>query len=126
MNASKVPVLIPVQMVGDLRIFTSAYHYTATGSQPGAQFELHGSRQAFTGPPRKADAATPPPPLPPINGLSNLRVEKSEIGVDVSFSRFGALYQLTISCDDPDKDPRCSPPIAASIALGLVYLGGGQ
>ncbi len=125
-NASHTPVMVLTQPLGDLRVFINAYHYTMTASQPGAQFELHGSSQAFTGPVAQPGAAAVPPPLPPINGFANLRVERSEVGIEVSWNRYGALYNLTISCDDPAHDPRCTPPLATAIALASVYVGGGQ
>lgn len=125
-NASKVPVMLLAQDIKDLRVFPNALHYTATGTQPGLQFELHGTRQAFTGPVTRLDQRKPRIAPPIINGFANLRTEKSEVGMEVSWTRYGAYYHLTVSCDDPDHDPRCTPVGATAIAMASVYIGGGE
>jgi len=65
-------------------------------------------------------------PATPAGEISNIVVERTEYGVDVSFSRFGSVYNLTIACDLPDTDPRCSDASAVSTAKGLQILGGGE
>jgi hypothetical protein len=125
-NSGKVPVMLLAQDIRDLRVFPNALHYTATGTQPGLQFELHGTRQTFTGPVTRLAPGRPRIVTPTINGFANLRTEKSEVGTEVSWSRYGAYYHLTISCDDPDHDPRCTPVGATAIAMASVYIGGGE
>lgn len=65
-------------------------------------------------------------PATPAGEISNIVVERTEYGVDVSFSRFGSVYNLTIACDLPDTDPRCSDASAVNTARSLQVLGGGE
>ncbi|MEO0880179.1 MAG: hypothetical protein AAFY22_10765, partial [Pseudomonadota bacterium] len=49
-------------------------------------------------------------------------ITRSEYSVDLSFSRFGAGYVLSLLCDDQDTDARCTEDdyiteLASSMAL---------
>lgn len=55
-------------------------------------------------------------------GLTNIRTERTEYGVDVTFSRFGAAYNVTFICEGA---PNCAEAEAIAFAAGLVLIGGG-
>ena len=55
-------------------------------------------------------------------GLTNVRTERTEYGVDVTFSRFGAAYNVTFICEGA---PNCAEADAILFAAGLVLIGGG-
>lgn len=55
-------------------------------------------------------------------GLTNIRTERTEYGVDVTFSRFGAAYNVTFMCEGA---PNCTEADAIAFAAGLVMIGGG-
>lgn len=55
-------------------------------------------------------------------GLTNIRTERTEYGVDVTFSRFGAAYNVTFICEGA---PNCAESDAILFAAGLVLIGGG-
>lgn len=55
-------------------------------------------------------------------GLTNIRTERTEYGVDVTFSRFGAAYNVTFICEGA---PNCAEADAIAFAAGLVLIGGG-
>ena len=55
-------------------------------------------------------------------GLTNIRTERTEYGVDVTFSRFGAAYNVTFICEGA---PNCAEADAILFAAGLVLIGGG-
>lgn len=44
------------------------------------------------------------------SGPDSIRSERTEYGREVSFNRYRAAYSVTIECDDPVNDPRCSAP----------------
>ena len=55
-------------------------------------------------------------------GLTNIRTERTEYGVDVTFSRFGAAYNVTFICEGA---PNCTEADAIVFAAGLQLIGGG-
>lgn len=55
-------------------------------------------------------------------GLTNIRTERTEYGVDVTFSRFGAAYNVTFICEGA---PNCAEADAILFAAGLQLIGGG-
>ena len=55
-------------------------------------------------------------------GLTNIRTERTEYGVDVTFSRFGAAYNVSFICEGA---PNCAEADAILFAAGLQLIGGG-
>lgn len=62
----------------------------------------------------------------PTGALEHVVVEQTEYGVDVSFVRFGAAYNVSIACDDPQNDPNCTPEGATALVRRLEIIGGGE
>ena len=142
---SDVPVLAPPD-VGLLQ--TAQFHpgdrqYTLTVEREGQVIEIYGATRALQPPP---GAAWPPaaPPARPVataavrapavpaavaraeaRGLEDVRSERTEYGVDVSFTRFGAAYSVTFVCDAPAA-ASCSEAAAVQFAAALELVGGGE
>lgn len=57
-------------------------------------------------------------------GLTNVRTERTEYGVDVTFNRFGAAYNVSFICDGPGA-AGCTEPEAVTFASTLQLIGGG-
>lgn len=57
-------------------------------------------------------------------GLTNVRTERTEYGVDVTFSRFGAAYNVSFICEGPGATG-CTEPEAIAFASTLQLIGGG-
>lgn len=57
-------------------------------------------------------------------GLTNIRTERTEYGVDVTFSRFGAAYNVSFICEGPGA-AGCTEPEAIAFASTLQLIGGG-
>lgn len=57
-------------------------------------------------------------------GLTNLRTERTEYGVDVTFNRFGAAYNVSFICEGPGA-AGCAEPEAIAFASTLQLIGGG-
>jgi hypothetical protein len=57
-------------------------------------------------------------------GLTNVRTERTEYGVDVTFSRFGAAYNVSFICEGPGA-AGCSEAEAVAFASTLQLIGGG-
>jgi hypothetical protein len=62
--------------------------------------------------------------LAQAQGLTNLRTERTEYGVDVTFNRFGAAYNLSFICNGPGA-AGCTEPEAIAFAATLQLVGGG-
>lgn len=57
-------------------------------------------------------------------GLTNVRTERTEYGVDVTFSRFGAAYNVSFICEGPGA-AGCTEAEAIAFASTLQLIGGG-
>jgi hypothetical protein len=57
-------------------------------------------------------------------GLTNIRTERTEYGIDVTFNRFGAAYNVSFICNGPGA-AGCTEPEAVTFAATLQLLGGG-
>ena len=57
-------------------------------------------------------------------GLTNVRTERTEYGVDVTFSRFGAAYNVSFICEGPGA-AGCTEAEAVAFASTLQLIGGG-
>lgn len=145
--ASDVPVLAPPDM-GLLQ--TAQFHpgdrqYTLTVEREGQVIEIYGATRALEPPPGAAWPPADPPARPATaavrapaaaapaaavaraeaRGLENVRSERTEYGVDVSFTRFGAAYAVTFVCDAVGA-PDCSEAAAVQFAAALELVGGGE
>ena len=92
----------------------------ALTTQPRAFSEVSAAR---SGQLREATARPPSPAAAPA--LQDVAIERTEYGHDISFVRFGAVYNMAIACDAPDTDPRCSDEGAKALAQQLEVVGGG-
>ncbi|MDP3406116.1 MAG: hypothetical protein Q8S03_15620 [Brevundimonas sp.] len=146
-EASDVPVIGPPDpaLLRTARFYPGERQYTLVVRPPGQIVEIFGSTRAFRPPegvtlPRPQQPASPPPvatrvirqtPLAAARaegqtrGLGDIRTERTEYGVDVSFSRFGAVYNVSFICDDR-ASLECSDAAAVQFANRLELIGGGQ
>lgn len=146
--AAAVPVLAPadVELLKAATLYNGDRHYMLTIPTDGRIIEIYGSTKAFQSPVAGAGVqAAPAPARPPVagrlaaarvqdpaeramaqaraRGLSDIRPEKTEYGVDVAFRRFGALYNVSFICET--QGAGCTEADAISFAAGLVLLNGG-
>lgn len=144
-QASAVPVLVPPNpgLIQTARLYPGDRQYTLVVRPPGQIVEILGSTRALQAPEgtrlpppetRGAGASTRVTRQTPLaaavtqgqaRGLSDIRTERTEYGVDVSFLRFGALYSITFVCDD-QASLECSNAAAVQFASQLELIGGGQ
>lgn len=133
----RLPILAPVtaETASGLRLAARDMSFTAFGELPnGATFELIGTRSRIIGGPEKAVKARLAARHERLKRLEAIdapfMISHHEQGVDLSFSKFNAAYQISIYCDD-QKDTRCAnDDYALSLAENLVILnedaGGSQ
>lgn len=145
-NASDVPVLAPPDLgLLDTAEFHDGDRVYMLVVQRGEQIvEIYGSVKAFqsplAAPAQQAAAATTARPGPRIaaarvpdaagralaqaraRGLTNIRTERTEYGVDITFNRFGAAYNVSFLCEGA---PDCTEADAVAFAARLQLIGGG-
>lgn len=148
-NASDVPVLAPGDpgLLASAEFHDGDRYYMLTVQRGETIIEIYGSTKAFRSPlgapatrataarapvtaargPRIAaaqipDAAARATAQAQTRGLTNIRTERTEYGVDVSFNRFGAAYSVSFICEGA---PNCTEAEAVAFAGGLQLIGGG-
>lgn len=123
---SNLPVLLPSLEALDLGaspralLFPRENFYTFSVRGPRILIEVFGTRLAHT-------EAPDPASLRRLlaRGPSGFDITRTEYGVEVNFSRYGAAYTVTVECDNPETDPRCTQPdYARRIAETLVIAAG--
>ena len=94
----------------------------ALTAQPRAFSDVSAARSG-----QVREVARPPSPAAPPAAptLQDVAIERTEYGLDISFVRFGAVYNMAIACDAPETDPRCSDEGAKALAQQLEVVGGG-
>lgn len=112
---TRVPLLAPVtsETTPTLRVAARENAFTALADLPGgASVEILGTRMRVVG--GGADAVKMRQAQrrrfqARLAGLdAPYVISRHEEGVDLSFSKFGAAYLVTIYCPKPDDDERCS------------------
>jgi len=146
-EASSVPVLAPADpaLLATAEFRTGDRFYMLTVQRGEQIIEIYGATKAFQSPlgapPTQTAAAAPTAVRGPriaaaqlpnaaaramaqatSRGLTNVRAERTEYGVDVSFNRFGAAYSVSFICEGA---PNCAEADAILFAAGLQLIGGG-
>ena len=108
----EVPLLIPAAMRDDAVIYGMRNVYTATTAiDDEASVSITGTcNRVIGGDPdiiaQRRRLAEGPPRLPGLG--ANYHISRNDFGVDLSFSKFGCGYVITIECNDPAGDQRCA------------------
>jgi hypothetical protein len=132
----RLPVLAPAtsDAVGDLKVYGMRDSYSATADlDGGVAMRISGTRRKLlvgdVRPARQRFAA-----MSAERRLQSVDapylISRSESATDLSFSKFGCGYVLSLMCDDP-ADPRCAEDdyilsLASSLALLNASAGDGQ
>jgi hypothetical protein len=103
-----LPLLLPGDpgLLAGARLFVHGDFFTLS-------LEDHGLSLVLTGHARAFPLADGPAKLLPPGGLSavvpadGIVVEPGEASLDADFTRFGAVYGVSLQCADLDQDPRC-------------------
>lgn len=120
----RLPVLVPdlKEMRNEGRVFPQRDFYSATLTLPKAVIEIYGTRIAAPLPEEVAAAITRRA-MPDAEGL---RVQETETGIEVSFQRFRASYNISVACDDPAGDERCKAASFVRDLAGRMAIAGGE
>lgn len=140
--ASPVPVLAPADpaLLQTAQFFTGDRHYMLVVLREDQIIEIYGTTKAFQSPVVRPGrpAAAPAPGLTTARvapgvagtaraqarGLTNIRTERTEYGIDVTFNRFGAAYNVSFICGRQGVSG-CVEADAIAFAADLRLIGGG-
>lgn len=133
-----VPVLVPItnRTADSTRIYGRKNAYTAIiDANDGVRIELIGTPMRVT---TQSTAATRQrfserrKQRKRLDALdANYVISQHEQGIDLSFSKFNVAYMISVYCDKPDTDQRCTGEdyiisLASSVALLNPQVGGIQ
>lgn len=119
----RLPVLVPdlPEMRSAGRVFPSKDFYSASVTLPNAVIEIYGTRSAKPVPAELAEALVKRA-KPDVDGLF---VQENETGIEVSFQRFNASYNIAVTCDKPLEDERCrAADFVRDLAQKMSIAGG--
>ena len=106
---TNLPVLITtvealqIDETSRVLLFPRPDFYTLSILAPELTIEVVGTRLAHA---REQDALS----IRRLNatGSDGYRISPTEFGRELNFNRYGAAYSITVECDHPDADPRCT------------------
>ena len=111
----RMPVLAPAQddVLQTVQVFGQDEAYSAIATTNGdVDIRISGARKKLLLPERIGPRdrlnrlRASKPPLPGIG--AGYLISRSEAATDISFSRFGCGYVISVMCDDQQNDPRCA------------------
>ncbi|MHC2618009.1 hypothetical protein ACVIW2_000040 [Bradyrhizobium huanghuaihaiense] len=119
LDAINVPVLVPgigpVRAAPEIKGQKTAY--AAVYSLPAATLSVQGSSVSLVPPNPETFAAA--------SGSSAGRVfDRNDDGADLSFTRYGAAYVLSLSCARPDDERCTNQAFLNGVADSLIPIGG--
>jgi hypothetical protein len=111
-----LPMLLPfdqeIATKAAVHVFPQAHSYAASMRMAEVTVEVHGDRRALKL--REGDPLLRVVQSKNVARLAGADVpyalDKTEGGFDLTFSRFGAAYLVSIECFNPEKDQRCLKP----------------
>ncbi|WP_428407595.1 hypothetical protein [Hyphococcus sp.] len=132
---ARIPVLLPAQLRDAMKVYGMENIYTATARiDSEARLLISGTcNRVVGGDPdvvefRKRISESPRR----LAGTgASYQISRNDFGVDLSFSKFGCGYVMTVECGDPGGDPRCAADeyvtgLAQSMILANPELAGGE
>lgn len=132
---ARIPVLLPAELRDRMKVYGMENVYTATARiDAEARLLISGTcNRVVGGDPdvvafRKRIASQPQR----LEGTrASYQMSRNDFGVDLSFSKFGCGYVMTVECGDPGADPRCAADdyvtgLAQSMILANPELAGGE
>lgn len=112
-----LPMLLPfnqeIAAKAAVNLFPQAHSYAASMRMGEITIEVHGERRAI-----ELKQGDPMMRLMQTKNVARLAgadvpfaLDRTEGGYDLTFSRFGAAYLVSIECFNPDTDQRCTKPV---------------
>jgi hypothetical protein len=98
-------------------------HYAATYEMDGMDVMINGSRIVYESPKRKKRRYNS---RIMSDGTRMKPIERDDVGVSISFNRFGAAYIIEISCQTPQTDTRCRDDAYINDVYEKLLLFGGR
>lgn len=128
-DAVEMPILVPASsdVLASVQVFGQADAYSAiadTGDSVALRISGTRNRLVLENPPAPRVAMermrSARPPLPGLG--AQYVITRSDSSTDLSFSRFGCGYVLSLMCDDPDNARCAEDDFIVSLASSMVLL----
>jgi hypothetical protein len=129
-NRAQTPVLVPEggEIAATLKVYAQGDSYSATAEvADGLAMRMSGARKKLVLGDAKAARAKlsairrQEKALPSID--AQYLITRSDSATDLSFSKFGAGYVLSLMCDEPETDARCTgDDFIVALASNLLLL----
>lgn len=129
-NRAQVPVLVPEgsTIAATLKIYAQGDSYSATAEvADGLAMRISGAKRKLVLGDAKAARAKFSAMRRQEKALASVDAQylitRSESATDLSFAKFGAGYVLSLMCDEPDTDARCTgDDFIVALASNLLLL----
>lgn len=129
-NRAQVPVLVPEggEIAATLKVYAQGDSYSATARvADGLAMRMSGARKKLVLGDAKAARAKFTAMRRQEKALASVDAQylitRSDSATDLSFSKFGAGYVLSLMCDEPDTDARClGDDFITALASNLLLL----
>ncbi len=129
-NRAQVPVLAPEgdRIAATLKVYAQGDSYSATAEvADGVAMRMSGARKKLVLGDAKAARAKFSAMRSERRTLQSVNapylITRSDSATDLSFAKFGAGYVLSVMCDEPDTDARCTgDDFIVGLASNLLLL----
>ncbi len=129
-NRAQVPVLAPEgdRIVATLKVYAQGDSYSATADvADGVAMRMSGAKKKLVLGDARAARAKVAAMRREQRTLENIGapylITRSDSATDLSFAKFGAGYVLSLMCDEPETDLRCTgDDFIVSLASNLMLL----
>jgi hypothetical protein len=129
-NRAQVPVLVPEggEIAATLKVYAQGDSYSATAEVAGGlAMRMSGAKKKLVLGDAKAARAKFSAMRRQEKALASVDAQylitRSDSATDLSFSKFGAGYVLSLMCDEPDTDVRCTgDDFIVALASNLLLL----
>ncbi|NWH09516.1 MAG: hypothetical protein HXY22_12890 [Alphaproteobacteria bacterium] len=101
----RLPLVLPSRqgMMDRVDVYPRQDSYAASSREDRAVVEIFGSRIAG-----RVEKASFFPGIRRESQKGAFRIDRTDYGIDIVFNRFGAAYNISVICDDPGRDERCT------------------
>ncbi len=129
-NKARTPLLVPegAGVAATLKVYAQGDSYSATAEvADGLAMRMSGARKKLVlgdAPAARAKVAAMRAERRTLASVdSPYLITRSDSSTDLSFSKFGAGYVLSLMCDEPDTDARCTgDDFIVALASNLMLL----
>jgi len=123
MSRCRVPILLPKapEMMTAVEVYPQSNFYSAFVRRGPRSVEIMGTRVVRTGEAMRRMSR----PMMTLRRDDGYIIYRNDYGIELTFTRYGVAYALSVQCEEPGQDPHCTDEsYIRGIAETLSYVGG--